>query len=271
MLDRYIIIKSHEDLTQIYLFAKRYINDKFQIDNMRYENTDGYKIYVEKSCFNKASEAFAEYLIRNYVFFFVQEFIDSINYEISFEDEIDLTESLSLAAINCKNPNILDVIKKDLEEFAKIYSEINLDGFVIFSFRKYEQTICDCISEELIAIKAEEEYEKILCMVSEYINDCNNNLNMLNIVLLSDNEFICYDELHIDVTGECNRIVENEFGNSDYSFEDKILSILLTQNPAICTIHLKGYTLNENLLYTLKRVFGKKIRICKENCEFCKS
>lgn len=259
MLDQYIAIKSNEDLTQLYFFVKRCINDKSHVTNVQYDNTNRHIIYVDKSCFNKASEAFAEYLVRNYVFFFIQELKESINYDISYDEEIELGELLSLSVINCQSPNIINEIKEELEEFSKMYSEINLDGFVIFVFRKYEQAICDCISNELIMIKAEEEYEKILSLVSEYISVSENYLNILNIVFQTDNSFICYDEFNNNITEMCKAEAAKEFGNEKNNFEDELLSILLTQNPNECIVNLNGYSINDNLFHTLKRLFGDRI------------
>ena len=259
MLDQYIVIKSNEDLTQLYLFFKRYINDKFKASNIWYENTNRYKIYVQKSCFDEVSEAVAEFLVRNYVSFFIQELKDNIYYDISYDEEIELAELLSISVINCQKIKIIDEIKEELEEFSKIYSEINLDGFVVFAFRKYEPAICDCISNELITIKAEEEYEKILSLVSEYISVSQNYLNILNIAFQRDNSFICYDEYDNDITEICKTEAAKEFGNENNNFEDEILSILLTQNPEECIVHLNGYNINENLLITLKRLFDDRI------------
>lgn len=259
MLDQYIAVKSNEDLTQLYLFLKRYMNDKCQEYNVQYNKTNSYIIYVDKSCFNKASEAFAEYLVRNYVSFFIQELKESINYDISYDEEIELGELLSQYVINCQKPKIINEIKEEIEEFSKTYSEINLDGFVIFAFRKYEQAICDCISDELIMIKAEEEYEKILSLVSEYISVSENYLNILNIDFLKNNSFICYDEFDNDITEMCKTEAAKEFGNEGNNFEDELLSILLTQNPNECIVHLNGFDINDNLFHTLKRLFGDRI------------
>ena len=259
MLDQYIAVKSNEDLTQLYLFLKRYMNDKCQEYNVQYNKTNSYIIYVDKSCFNKASEAFAEYLVRNYVSFFIQELKESINYDISYDEEIELGDLLFQSVINCQKQKIINEIKEEIEEFSKTYSEINLDGFVTFAFRKYEQAICDCISDELIMIKAEEEYEKILSLVSEYISVSENYLNILNIDFLKNNSFICYDEFDNDITEMCKTKAAKEFGNEGNNFEDELLSILLTQNPNECKICLNGFDINDNLFHTLKRLFGDRI------------
>ncbi len=262
-----MVIKSKEDIEDLFLYIKRYLKDEYNREfAVKYIIDDYYKIYIDKKSYNIALEAFADYLIRNYVFFFVQDYMDS-----EYNDDISLLDLLVESIINYKNRLIVNKIIDDMSEFSKLFKEINIAGYLIFTFRNYESLIDQAIGEAIILYNAEEEYKKFLALISDYIDDCCPKIDTLHIIKQTDGSYMYLDidlknikELYWDK-------IKDELGDEEYTSEDEMLCVLINLKPDKINLHLKEQEINMNFIFTLEAIFGDRIRICSNGCRFCKS
>ena len=266
-MDDFIIIKSKEDIEDLFLYIKRYLKIKYKIKHaVDYKADVLNKIYIKKESFNKAMEAFADFIIRNYVFFFVEDYIDD-----GYYGEISPYELLVSAISDYKSGMIIKKIARDMEEFSTKFNEINLSGYLMFTFRKYEELISQIIGEALDVYNAEEEYKRIVALLSDYVDECNSKIDTIHIIKQPDESYMYYDYSLNNLNGLFKENIEKEFYNQKYTTEDEMLCVLLNLNPKRINLHLKEQKINLNYLFTLEAIFGERIKICSNCCKVCKS
>ncbi len=257
-MDEFLIIKSKEDVKDLFLYIKRNIKEK---NAVKYDYDGYHKIYIDKKELNNALEAFADFLIRNYAFFFIKDYLDS---------DFSLYDAIILSINNYQNALIIDKIKNDVEEFTNCFHELNIRGYLLFAFRKYEDMIMEAIGDVIDLYNAEEEYKRILTLISAYVDDGCPEIHTIHIIKKPDGNYEYYDTELNNIMPRFHERIKNEL-TENYTREDELLCVLINLRPENIFLHLNSLDINLNFLFTLEAIFGGRIKICTNGCPVCNS
>ena len=257
-MDEFLIIKSKEDIEDLFLYIKRHIRNKKAV---KYSQGKYNKIYIDKNELNDAMEAFADFIIRNYAFFLIKDY---------FNEEYSLLDIMDSSIKNFHNGSIVKNIKNDMEEFSNKYDEINIQGYLMFAFRKYEDMIYDAIRDTLELYLAEEEYNRILSVISMYVDESGSEIDLLHIIKDYNGKYLYYDGMLNNITHIIKDSINSELEN-DCTEDDELLSVLIKYKPENINLHLKSQNMNINFLFTLEAIFGGRIKVCTSGCSICNS
>lgn len=135
-----IVIKSNEKICNIIDLTKEYFRNYISNGNILIKE---HRIIIKKNYFTKAAEAFADFIIRDYVFFLVYLYLYEWDFEFSDKDRNYITKKVLREVLNYKNHAVSKSIKNKLLDFSNDFCFINIDGFMRFSMREYDNIILD--------------------------------------------------------------------------------------------------------------------------------
>ncbi len=233
------------------------------------ENDKEFKIIIEKNSFIELAGTFADFIIRDYVFFLVCRYLEVYNTSKTTFDRYLIYEKVIKKVYDMENNNILvDVVRK-LVDFSNEYCVINLDGFMKFVMKDYDDLILDRTDDFIDEILAEEELCEFIDMLKFYIATEPLGYGTINISVKSNGEYRYFDSSGIDVTEEWIDIFYNEIEDTEASCDDMLISLLVTMQPEKIIIHNIGRAKNKKLLRTIKILFEDRVIVCNENCKLC--
>ena len=155
-----------------------------------------------------------------------------------------------------------NVIWKKMSSIYRFNNQINLEGFITFGLKDYNNIVKESIISNLNEIITENYYEKFIALLKEYICSENSLINAMYIEVQPNGSCKFFDEKYKDITQDCINVIKTKFGEIEEN-DDLLLSILIFFLPN--EIYLCKYNLiqNKNIIYTLKRIFGDRITFTK--------
>lgn len=271
-MNKYITVKSKTSLSELYDAVKRSEGDTndaaVYIQNSK---NNRFKIIATNTSFRKSAEVIADFLIRNYISLLVDA--SPIKSYGGFDvPEITLVKNSFFDIITKFDSGyIVSKIQDDIIMFADAHGEISIDGFLLFTFKKYEEDIFNILRKSVIETKTEEVYKSLISGLSAYFDSTEIISDTINIIKQSGNDCIYLDENSRDITAECRECTDiTDIYDGNDKIEDEILNVLICRNPRNIILHLKDGGINQNFLYTLESILGERFKICTNGCGICK-
>lgn len=154
-----------------------------------------------------------------------------------------------------------------LVEYISNHKFFILDGFVNFRLFEYNSLIEECVDSAVNKYIIDKEYKEFIELLRGYISSQQNRTDTIH-VIYSNAEPILMDEKQNIL------VYDNQFEHPKYlsditfSSKDYCLNALLNLLPKKIIIHL--LVEEDEFVETLKLIFGKRLKICKE-CNICKT
>ncbi|OFI06136.1 YtxC-like family protein [Clostridium acetireducens DSM 10703] len=227
----------------------------FYIANVIYEEI------IEEYCICKLKKL----LLDTYFFLKHSEIEDICKLaEGVFKNNNFIIEEDKLYFISKKN-KIINKIMKCLTE----NNEFNIKGFV--TFRKNEiiydlESMVDKLVEDYMI---EKEYNEFIKLLKYFVELEESKLNEVNIIVLDSGEYLIKDEIGKDITFNLLDNISYKDLSEGISFDDTLISLLITNSPKKIIIHHSKNFKNQELLNTIVKVFENKVHFCND-CEICK-
>lgn len=268
MVDEVVLksVKTTSLLPAIALYLP--INDAGNSFNLK-ENDKEFKIILEKNSFINLAGTFADFIIRDYVFFLVCRYLEVYNSSKTTFDRFLIYEKVIKKVYNMENNDILVEVVRKLIDFSNSYRVINLDGFMKFVMKDYDNFILDRTDDFIDEILAEEELCEFIDMLKFYIATEPLGFGTINISVNPNGEYQYYDSYGIDVTKEWIDIFYNEIEDTEAGCDDMLISLLVTMQPEKIIFHNIGKAKNKKLLRTIKILFEDRVVVCNKNCRLC--
>lgn len=159
-------------------------------------------------------------------------------------------------------------IVKKLMEFFCHHNKIIIDGFIRFRLKDYLEELNQAADRAVDDFLMDKEYREFIGLLRYFVEVQEPRFELVHVVSLPDGTFKLYDERRqvIDNRYLLDFIV-NLVGDS-ISYEDLLLSALISIAPRQIVLHLGLEKRLEAILEMFEMVFIDRVKVCR-GCDFC--
>ncbi len=158
-------------------------------------------------------------------------------------------------------------IKEGLFAYFSENSSANVEGLVAFRLKDYIALLYEVTETLIDKYLTEKEYEEFIELLRYFIHVQGMRPSLTHLVVKKGGMYLLLDENENDITKECIR----EFARPDElcaeSFDDLLISILITLAPERIVVHNSGDIENREIFHTIEKVFDS-VTFC-DGCNLC--
>lgn len=158
-------------------------------------------------------------------------------------------------------------IVKKITNYLKLEKIIQIEGFVRFRLTEYRQELYNMLYDAAEEYYIEKEYKEFIDLLSEYINQSQPMIDLLHISRKSNGEFVFYDFAKSKIMIEEEKNTDLNLIENFLTYEDMLISILITLAPKRIIWHSSDKTVN-NIAKTIQSIFKERFSVCC-GCELC--
>ncbi len=155
-----------------------------------------------------------------------------------------------------------------LMDFMYENDTINIDGFVKFRLKGYQEDINELLDKVIEEYMMEKEYKEFIKLLKYFVNIQEPKIDLLNILVDKKGKYHFYDKNNQIIDDKYIKELVDDLMDSDLNYDDLLISSLITIAPTKINIHNAGNIKNTEILETIKNIFDKRIYICN-NCRIC--
>ncbi len=153
-------------------------------------------------------------------------------------------------------------------EYLQENYEINLQGFLRFRLKNYLQDLEEHIEKAVEDFLMEKEYYDFIKLLKYFVDIQEAKIDIANVVMEEDGKYHLYDKMNRMINNEYLEDLANEMAEKDISYDDLLISSLITLAPKQVVIHFEGQIKNKEIIETIKSVFSGRVCICS-GCKLC--
>lgn len=244
-------------------FINLYTDEDIYINNYR----KSLYYYMAKIIYGALLSEFSKEELQNYIqdnFFF-------LNQDEEKEIENNCLNALKGDEISEKNVHSLNIKNQITDKIICCLNEncqFNLDGFI--QFRKKEiytdfKMMLENVIEEFFI---EKEYDEFVKLLKYFIDMEDSKMEQVDIIIKKDGSFKVVNEKGKDIIEKLFENISDLGMIENSSNEDMIMSGLITAAPKKIVIHCRENSINNEILETILKVFGERVRFC-DSCKLC--
>lgn len=201
---------------------------------------------------------------------------DFINLEYNYfnidERKEILQRSLNLRQTDMSNKEELlsqkTIIVEELIQYLETNNIINLKGFMTFRLRAYIDEIKMGIDEAVEDFLMDKEYNEFIKLLRYFVDIQDPKLETVHIFLKDENRYDLFDNSGKEINNEYLRLIAKEMKENEISYDDLLISSLITIAPQNIIIHKTGNNNFEYILKTINRIFNNRVELC-DGCQWC--
>lgn len=162
-------------------------------------------------------------------------------------------------------------IASRIVDFLEAGNMVTVDGFINFRLHDFKLELEQLIDEAVEEYLMEKEYDDFIDLLRYFVNTQEPRLDKVHVLLLPSGAFNMYDKNY--------RLIDKDFlegfildlMENDLSYEDLLVSALITIAPTEIILHLPG-SIGEmsSAVNTIQSVFSERVAICI-GCSRCRS
>ncbi len=171
--------------------------------------------------------------------------------------------------INQKNYTRKAKVIKKISEYLANENQINLDGFITFRLKEYIKDLEETIEKAIEDFLMDKEYNEFIKLLKYFVDIQESKIELVHVILDENNRYKLFDENNKLINNDYLKEIATEISNNNYlSYEDILMSSLITMAPKKILIHQNTDFNNIEIIKTITRVFTTKVYIC-DGCEWC--
>ncbi|MFZ5967969.1 MAG: putative sporulation protein YtxC [Bacillota bacterium] len=159
-------------------------------------------------------------------------------------------------------------ILQQIMEYLMFHDHIHVDGFIRFRLQNYICELEDHIEKAVEDFMMEKEYNEFIRLLKYFVDVQESKINVVNVLICSDGKYILYDHAMRIINNEYMEDIALEMADNDVSYDDLLISSLITIAPKKIIIHSTGKIWNKEIIKTIRNVFCERVNLCK-GCELC--
>lgn len=179
---------------------------------------------------------------------------------IEREDTLKLIED----TINYSETELADEINKKAFILLSDYSYFILEGFTIFSTRKYKEKLLMIVDQILEQYLAEQEYREFLSLLQYYVEVEECHFGTLTVIVDSKGNYNYFNEKNQNITNQCLRMFDINPEDVNLNPDDGLITILILLMPREIKIIGTEFIKNKKFLNTIKTIFKTRIKFFSE-------
>ena len=156
-----------------------------------------------------------------------------------------------------------DMVISELSSFLTSSDTISIEGFVKFRLPSYKKNIVRDVDGAVRRLTAEREYNEFINLLEYFVLCRPPKEKHLHIVVTPNGGFSIYNGDLREITEECAKEIADVYDGDEISFDDILLSALITIAPLKITFHNAGCIKTPNLISTIEQVFKGRVFFCQ--------
>ena len=160
------------------------------------------------------------------------------------------------------------IILEELVNYFESNSKINLKGFITFRLKDYVEELKIVIDEAVEDFLMDKEYNEFIKLLRYFVDVQEPKVDIVHIYMKEENNYSLFDNYGKEINDEYLRLIAAEMKENDISYDDLLISSLITIAPNNIIIHKTGNNNFEYIINTIKRIFNQKVELCN-NCDWC--
>ncbi|MBT9176652.1 MAG: hypothetical protein DDT20_00973 [Firmicutes bacterium] len=162
-------------------------------------------------------------------------------------------------------------LKDTIEEFLAYNRHINADGFLRFRMQHRLPELVETVSEAVDEFLVAKEYTEFIRLLRYFVDIQQPKLPLVHLVLTSEGRYsVCGADGESVKHESFERFSREEECESDVTYEDLLISALITLSPARLILHAKCLQGGRELKDTIRNIFEGRLIEC-DLCEMCNS
>ena len=185
------------------------------------------------------------------------------------EERREVLRNASLVIERMPSDKRIHYIEDKLYAFLKDSDVLSLEGFINFRLKEYRKQLDFAVDEAAQDYLAEKEYEEFISLLKYFVLMQPAVLSRLHIVFREDGSFLLCDGAFRNVTEK----LQTDFLGKETAMlspDDILISLLITLSPEEIVLHKAQHSQNKNMVETIFKVFGRRVRFC-EMCPQCEN
>jgi putative sporulation protein YtxC len=175
----------------------------------------------------------------------------------------------------CTNENIntlksLILINKKLDEFIETNEKIILEGFANFRLKEYVDNLEDVADRAMDDFLVQKEYREFIRLLRHFVDMQSAQEKIIHIIINNNSDYKLLNGKKEDITKESQaELLESvKIRAGGINYDDLLISSLITLSPQILYFHRANIHKNQELVQTIRSVFGEKMVEC-DGCDLC--
>ncbi|WZL74491.1 putative sporulation protein YtxC [Clostridiaceae bacterium 35-E11] len=153
-------------------------------------------------------------------------------------------------------------------EYLRENKTIHLEGFIQFRLKNYWEELENNIDKAVEDFLMEKEYNEFIRLLRYFVDIQEAKIDVVNVLMNDEGKYHLYDRMHRMLNNEYLEDIAYEMADKDISYDDLLISSLITLAPKKIVIHFSCNIKKREIIDTIKNVFADRVYMCN-GCEFC--
>lgn len=155
-----------------------------------------------------------------------------------------------------------------LLDYFATYRQINLGGFIDFRLREYRRLLKDAVEAAVDEFFLEREYTEFIRLLRYFVSIQESKIDEVHVIVATSGVFQMYDAEAKLLGSDCYEEPVDPAEAGDVSFEDLLISAIVTAAPRHVTVHYADGREQAEITAMIKDVFGSRAAFCF-GCKLC--
>lgn len=195
----------------------------------------------------------------------VERYLENSEIRLSYSEKEQLLQDI----FNKKIFDGTEFIREKLSSFLSLNDKISVEGFAEFRLWEYKNIIREFTESFVKKSVAEKEYREQIEILRIYVDSMPCLERKLNLYISPSGGYTVFSEKWKDITEECI-CKPGEYGIGEMSFDELLLSSVISAAPEELEIHNENNCKNPELIKLLEKIFEGRVRRCG-GCSFCRN
>ncbi|WP_018084422.1 putative sporulation protein YtxC [Desulfurispora thermophila] len=161
-----------------------------------------------------------------------------------------------------------ELILSRLQEYLQSNDDLVLDGFIRFRLKEYVSELKEAADKAVDDFLLEKEYNEFVQLLRYFVEMQEPRVSLVHVLIMPNGAFKLYDRHYRNINSEFLEGLMVELTSSEISYEDLLISALVSLAPEQIVFHTGRREVPSYLLETMKSVFWQRVGQCT-GCQFC--
>lgn len=155
-------------------------------------------------------------------------------------------------------------VKQRILEHMDTHNELIVEGFIRFRLKDFMKELIETVDKMVEDVLIEREYNEFIKLLRYFVEIQEPKVREVHILVDDDRKYILLDDSMRVINNDILRELAREISDTEMTYDDLLISSLITIAPSKITIHGYEKIKNTELLNTINKVFKGKVVMSHE-------
>jgi putative sporulation protein YtxC len=157
-----------------------------------------------------------------------------------------------------------DPIRLRILEHLDTHNELIVEGFIRFRLKDFMKELIETVDKIVEELLVEREYNEFIKLLRYFVEIQEPKVREVHVLVDDDRRYILLDDSMRVINNDILKELAREISDTEMSYDDLLISSLITIAPSKITIHGCDKIKNTELLNTINKVFRGKVVMSHE-------